>query len=174
MHLRDNHCKSITLVGPSFQVTSRMAGEPDHTKGPVYHCWQCARKIKGRGSLSCHLLEQHRFATLVSNADYVGPNGVTAEQCRLLSLEDPEDLAIIAARLRRFRSEPVESTGPLKRKKEQSVPSSSGEMHLTGVGPTLPRPALAARMVAAGKPSRGNPQEPARSEEHTLNSSHRL
>ena len=41
------------------------------------------------------------------------------------------------------------------------MPSSSGEMHLTGVGPTLPRPAFAARMVAAGKPSRGNPQEPA-------------
>ena len=164
MHLRDYHCRRITLVGSSFQVTSRRADEPDPAKGSVYQCRQCARKIKVAGSLSRHLLKQHRFVTLVSNAAYAEPHGVTAEQCRLLSLEDPEDLAIIAVRLRRFRPEPVESTGPSKRKKEQSVSSSSSEMHLTGVGPTLPRPALTARMVAAGKPSRGNPQEPAGSD----------
>ena len=89
---------------------------------------------------------------------------LAAEQCRLLSLEDPEDLATFAARRRRFPPESIESTGPPKRKKEQRVPSSSGGMHLTGVSPTLPRSALAVRMVAAGKPSRGNPQEPAGSD----------
>ena len=164
MHLRDYHCRRITLVVPSFQVTSRMADEPDPAKGPVYQCWQYARKNKEAGSLSRHLLELQRFVILISNAAYVGLHGVTAEQVRLLSLEDPEDLATFAARRRRFRPDSVESIGPPKTKKEQRVPSSSGEMHLTGVGSTLSRPALTARMVAAGKPSRGHPQEPAGSD----------
>ena len=71
MHLCDYHCRMITLVGPFFQVTSRMADEPDPAKGSVYQCCQCERKVMKASSLSLHLLEEHRFVTLVSNAAYV-------------------------------------------------------------------------------------------------------
>lgn len=70
-----------------------MAEETNSASGSVYKCWQYARRLEGAGSLGRHLLKQHHLVTLISNAANVGLHDVTAGQCCLRSLEDPEDMA---------------------------------------------------------------------------------
>ena len=130
-HLREYHCRRITLTNCSVKVSSRMAEPPVIDKHPIFCCFLCDRELKRAYSLRRHLLKQLLTVPRQKGKEYTRRFGLTAEQWRHLSADNFEDAAVLAERHRAFQLAPAEKARPAKKKKP-STSSSQFKGDLSG------------------------------------------
>ena len=125
------------------------------TTSSTYECYLCSQGLEGPRTLRRHLLKQHHAVSKDKRTRYAGPFGLTAEQCRFLPNNMPEEAEVRVQRRRGPRARAGDDVRPAKRTKDALAPSlrQKGRRSVADIvadrgDPSL-RPSFAASLASA-------------------------